>query len=89
MKKILATLAAGAIALSMLSMTAFAEGMEDAGDSLEETPVTTTAAEVVTVPDTTAAPAQDVIPETGNPAVALAVVPVALAAAAVVIKKRK
>ncbi len=66
------------------------EGMEDAGDSLEETPVETTVAEIIVAPEeTTAAPAVEALPETGSAPIALAVIPVAVAAAAIVAKKRK
>jgi hypothetical protein len=90
-KRILAAIIAAAAALTMTATAAFAEGLESDEVGLDEEPATTEPAEevVVTVPEeeTPVAPVEN--PPTGNSAVALAVVPVALAAAAIVAKKRK
>ncbi len=95
MKKFLAALAASAMALSMMGVSAFAEGLEDDPEILddvtetevvEETEILTE--EVTTV--TEAAPVETApSPATGNSPVAMAVIPVALAAAAIVAKKAK
>ncbi|MGN1134810.1 MAG: hypothetical protein ACI4SF_01180 [Oscillospiraceae bacterium] len=107
MKKILAALAACAMAVSMLSLTVSAAGVEDDGTDLDENEVIDTIDDdvvdddddvfddddVVADDDTVADDTADVADETaGNPAtgnspIALAVIPVALAAAAVVAKK--
>jgi hypothetical protein len=87
-KKLLAALAASALTLSMVGVSAYAAGV---GGDTEPAPLP-----VVDVPDEPtpppveepiiAPPIQDNV-NTGNPAVALAVIPVALAAAAVVARK--
>ena len=95
-KKILAAAAASVMAVSMLACTAFAQGKTETPDEIETTPVET---EVITeAPAETEAPATEAPAETtavapveniptGNAPVALAVIPVALAAAAIVAKK--
>lgn len=104
MKKILAAVAACAMAVSMLSLSVCAACIEDEGEDLEEndTAVSDTLddedededidlddededveADVDDAEDT----ADVVNPGTGNAPIALAVIPVALAAAAVVAKK--
>lgn len=102
MKKILAAIAACAMSAAMLSMTAFAAGTESEEDTLDETPAESeeiteeeTEEEEATEEETPAeeeeeeeTPVQD-NPGTGNSPIALAVIPVALAAAAVVAKKAK
>ena len=96
-KKIFAAAAASVMAVSMLACTAFAQGKTEDPDEIQTTPVETevitAAPEETTAPATEAAPAEttavapvDNIP-TGNAPVALAVIPVALAAAAIVAKK--
>ena len=97
-KKIFAAAAASVMAVSMLACTAFAQGKTEEPSEIETTPVETevitAAPEETTAPATEAAPAEettavkpiDNIP-TGNAPVALAVIPVALAAAAIVAKK--
>lgn len=91
MKKILAACAASVTALSMMAFSASAQGATDDSDVIDPTPVveeTTTAAPVEeTTVATTEAPAPVTNPTTGNAPVALAVIPVALAAAAIVAKK--
>ena len=100
MKKILAAIAACAMSAAMVSMTAFAAPVEGDTEDLPEDPadieepidvdpvdddpVDETPAE----PDPEPAPVAT-NPGTGNAPVALAVIPVALAAAAVVAKKAK
>lgn len=97
-KKIFAAAAASVMAVSMLACTAFAQGKTEDPDEIETTPVET---EVITeAPVETEAPATEAAPAettavapvenipTGNAPVALAVIPVALAAAAVIAKKR-
>ena len=95
-KRILAAIAACAMSAAMLGMTVSAAGIDsdddvisddeigdeiDLGDVEDETPAETEApAEVAPVPSS---------PKTGNSPIALAVIPVALAAAAVVAKKAK
>ncbi len=73
------------------------QGAEDNSTEIDDTPVTDAPAEVITeapvteapAPETTAAPVKpEGNPQTGNAPVALAVIPVALAAAAIVAKKR-
>lgn len=101
MKKILAAIAACAMASAMVSMTAFAspvggdtedlpEDPIEVEDPIDEDPIDETPDPVDETPepvDETPAPASN--PGTGNSPVALAVIPVALAAAAVVAKKAK
>ncbi len=99
MKKILAAIAACAMSATMLSMTAFAAGTTSEEDVLDEEAAT----EEITDEEAPAeeeeeeeAPAEEAEetpvqanPGTGNAPIALAVIPVALAAAAVVAKKAK
>ena len=98
MKKILAAIAACAISAAMLGMTVCAAGAqgneeeagEEAGASTEEIPGGEGTEEIpggeeAPAGDQQNAPAPN--PQTGNSPVALAVIPVALAAAAVVAKK--
>lgn len=96
MKKILAACAASVTALSMMAFSASAQGADDDSTVIDDTPVVTEATEVITEAPVTeavteatteAAPAPVTNPTTGNAPVALAVIPVALAAAAVVAKK--
>ena len=100
MKKILAALAASAMALSMMGVSAMAEGLDGEGDVIDdetvEDIVDETEPEVVEtepepeVVETEAAPVETApSPATGNSPVAMAVIPVALAAAAIVAKKAK
>jgi hypothetical protein len=84
-KRILAALMAVAAAFTMTATVAYAEGLEEDDVTLEEEEVPVEEEEVVV--EEPVAPAPN--PPTGNSAVALAVVPVALAAAAIVAKKRK
>lgn len=103
LKKILAAIAVCAMSAAVLTMTVSAAGVEaddatldDAGDEVidagddeeDEVPVDDAADE-----DETPAPVVDETPApnppTGNSPIALAVIPVALAAAAVVAKKAK
>lgn len=101
-KKILAAIAACAMSVAMVGMTASAAGVEADVDVLdeevegeeidfgeeeeeEETEPAPVVTEAVTEAPTVAAPN----PVTGNSPIALAVIPVALAAAAVVAKKAK
>ena len=103
MKKILAAIAASTMAIAMLGMTASAEGTDAEEDTIvDETPADE---EVVDEPTDEEVPADeeapvdeevpaeeapvDANPATGNSPIALAVIPVALAAAAVVAKKVK
>lgn len=104
-KKIFAALAVSAMAVSMMSISAFAAGVTDDTDVIDDDPgevieiddpVETEPEVVETEPaiETTvtqavepAAPVES--PKTGNAPVAMAVIPVALAAAAVVAKKSK
>jgi hypothetical protein len=87
-KRILAAIIAAAAVFTMTATMAFAEGIESDDVTLDDEPAAAEEEEVV-VPEeeTPVAPAPN--PATGNSAVALAVVPVALAAAAIVAKKRK
>lgn len=91
MKKIFAACAASVTALSMMAFSASAQGADDDSTVIDDTPVVTEATEVITeAPVVTEAPAPVAPvtnPTTGNAPVALAVIPVALAAAAVVAKK--
>lgn len=98
MKKILTACAASVTALSMMAFSASAQGADDDSTVIDDTPVETTVeviteapvTEAVTEATTEAAPAPVAPvtnPTTGNAPVALAVIPVALAAAAVVAKK--
>lgn len=90
LKKILAAVAACAMTTAMLAMTVSAAGADADEDTLDEAPATTT--EEITEPtdDTNETPAPEVSnPTTGNAPIALAVIPAALAAAAVVAKKAK
>lgn len=104
MKKILAAVAACAMAASMLSLSVCAAGVDDEGEDLDETGTEVSDTvddededidlddededvdvdDEVEADDTTA---DAVNPSTGNSPIALAVIPVALAAAAVVAKK--
>ncbi len=100
LKKILAAIAACAVAASMVATTAFAAGVDGDGETIDDTDATTSetidegdaaedeepAADTETEPE--AAPEVS-NPTTGNAPIALAVIPVALAAAAVVAKKAK
>jgi hypothetical protein len=88
-KRILAAIIAAAAAFTMTATMAFAEGLESDDVTLDDEPAASAEEEEVVVPEeeTPVAPAPN--PATGNSAVALAVVPVALAAAAIVAKKRK
>ena len=90
MKKILAALAASTMAIAMISMTATAETL-DADDEIiedvEEDIVDDTDDIIEEVTPDVEAPVTK--PSTGNAPIALAVIPVALAAAAVVAKKAK
>lgn len=90
LKKILAAVAACAMTTAMLAMTVSAAGADVDEGTLDETPAVTD--EITTTPsdDTAETPAPEVSnPTTGNAPIALAVIPVALAAAAVVAKKAK
>ena len=95
MKKILTACAASVTALSMMAFSASAQGADDDSTVIDDTPVTEATeviteapvTEAVTEATTEAAPAPVTNPTTGNAPVALAVIPVALAAAAVVAKK--
>jgi hypothetical protein len=84
-KRILAAIIAAAAALTMTATVAFAEGTPSDEVTLDDEP--TVEEPVDTEPETEVPVAPN--PSTGNSAVALAVVPVALAAAAIVAKKRK
>ncbi len=88
LKKILAALAASTMALSMFGMMASAEGVEGEEAIVDETPAEETTAAEEVAPAEDEAPAEN-NPATGNASVALAVIPVALAAAAIVAKKAK
>lgn len=103
LKKVLAAIAVCAMSATVLTMTVSAAGVDadddtlDDGDEIveieddeeDETPVDDAADE----DETPAAPVEDTTPApnppTGNSPIALAVIPVALAAAAVVAKKAK
>ncbi len=100
MKKILAAIAACAMSAAMLSMTAFAAGTESDEETLDETPaeeeIIDEGEEETEEPAEEETPAEEEEetpvqenPGTGNSPIALAVIPVALAAAAVVAKKAK
>ena len=96
MKKILAALAASAMVLSMMSISAFAAGedgdgseIEDDTTVIEEDTETEAEPEVEVEPEVEAVPEVPASPATGNSPVAMAVIPVALAAAAVIAKKSK
>lgn len=82
MKKILAGLAASLVALSAMAFTVSAAGTEDETPAPVDTPA---------VSDTEAPAATEATPNpgTGNAPIALAAIPVALVAAAVVAKKSK
>lgn len=82
MKKILAGLAASLVALSAMAFTVSAAGTEDETPA----PVDTVASEEAPATEATEGTAN---PGTGNAPIALAAIPVALAAAAVVAKKSK
>ena len=101
MKKILAAIAACAMSAAMVSMTAFAAPVEgdtedlpedpaDIEEPIDEEPVDEEPVDEDPEPvvDETPAPVAT-NPGTGNAPIALAVIPVALAAAAVVAKKAK
>ena len=87
MKKILAAIAASAMVVSMLAASAMAEGLDGEGDTLDEDPaeVSDIIDEGEPEPEPEPAPVEN--PQTGNSPVAMAVIPVALAAAAVIAKK--
>jgi hypothetical protein len=85
-KRILAAIIAAAAALTMTATVASAEGLGSDEVTLDDEPTTSAEEEAIDNGDPVA-PVEN--PATGNSAVALAVVPVALAAAAVVAKKRK
>ena len=91
MKKILAAIAASAMVVSMLAASAMAEGLDGEGDTLDEDPaeVSDIIDEGEPEPEPEPAPAPVENPKTGNSPVAMAVIPVALAAAAVIAKKSK
>lgn len=103
MKKIIAGLCAATMAISVLGMSVFAEGEDEGAQAIETTAVVTEPATEQTTaePTTTAEPAETTpvtttvtttttkgSPKTGN-VTALAAVPVALAAVAVLAKNRK
>ncbi len=83
-KKIIAALIASTMALSLAATSVFAEGLEDSDDVLPEVEVTPE--EIIPEVET---PVETAPSDTGNSPIALAVIPVALAAAAIVAKKRK
>lgn len=93
MKKILAALAASAMVVSMMAVSAMAEGIDGEGDVIDDTEIV----EIVEEPAEEPVVEEPVVepetpvesPKTGNAPVAMAVIPVALAAAAVVAKKSK
>ena len=90
MKKIFAACAASVTALSMMAFSASAQGADDDSTVIDDTPVTEVTEVITEAPVVTEAPAPVAPvtnPTTGNAPVALAVIPVALAAAAVVAKK--
>ncbi len=104
MKKIFAALAASAMAIAMLGLTVSAEGVEADEDVIDDTEIVDDIDDVVDdtdvvddidvvddvdVPEEPAEVPAESNPGTGNSPVALAVIPVALAAAAVVAKKAK
>ncbi len=103
MKKILAAIAACAMSAAMLGITASAAGETAAESEItipeetteitvpEATDVTTESETTTVAEETTAATEAENAsnPKTGNAPIALAVIPVALAAAAVVAKKAK
>ena len=105
MKKILAAIAACAMSAAMLGMTAFAAGVEGDNEELDdgnvggeeiidtpnvdETPAVNETPAVDETPAVAETPNVATSPATGNAPIALAVIPVALAAAAVVAKKAK
>lgn len=92
LKKILAALAASTMAIAMVGMMASAEGVEGEDEIVDETTEgeeIAEDAEEAPAEDTEEAPAEEENPTTGNASVALAVIPVALAAAAIVAKKIK
>ena len=100
MKKILAAIAACAMSAAMVSMTAFASPIEGEDENLPEDPAEIEEPVEDPVDDPVEDPVDDPVedpepapvaanPGTGNAPVALAVIPVALAAAAVVAKKAK
>lgn len=97
LKKIFAALAASALVVSMMGISAMAEGLDGNGDVITDEPIEEPAIVApIEEPVVTEAPVVDVTPvapapspATGNSPVAMAVIPVALAAAAVVAKKAK
>lgn len=99
LKKILAAMAASALVVSMLGMAASATDDEVVTDLVEEEEVTEEVTEEVIeeeVTDEVIEEETEIAPEdeadnadTGNAPIALAVIPVALAAAAIVAKKAK
>lgn len=101
-KKILAAIAACAMSAAMVSMTAFASPAEVEDEDLTEEPAEVEPVEEEDPGEEPAEPEPEPEPEpdvapvveeknpgTGNAPIALAVIPVALAAAAVVAKKAK
>lgn len=98
-KKILAALAASAMAVTMMGVTSYAAGEEaeedvivDDEEIVEDEEIADDEEivedEVVAEPEVVETPVAN-NPQTGNSPIALAVIPVALAAAAVVAKKAK
>lgn len=96
-KRILAAIAASAVAAAMLGVSAMAAGLEPETDVIPEEPgepdiidVEPDPVEPEPVPvEVTPDPVPVPNPTTGNSPIALAVIPVALAAAAIVAKKAK
>lgn len=97
LKKILAAMAASALVVSMFGMAAFAEGDDVVEDVIDDEEVTDEVIdedidEDIADEDVEVEPEVEVEAEnadTGNTPIALAVIPVALAAAAIVAKKAK
>ena len=93
LKKILAAMAASALVVSMLGMAASATDDEVVTDLVEEEEVTEEVIEeevtdeVIEEETEVEAEVEDENADTGNAPIALAVIPVALAAAAIVAKK--
>lgn len=83
LKKIFAGVAVATVALSAMAFTVSAEAAEETTLAITEAPAVTDA--VAT--DATTAPATN--PTTGNAPIALAAIPVALAAAVIIAKKAK
>lgn len=91
LKKILAAIAACAVATSMFATTAFAAGTTVDDETLDDTTdeITDVVEDEEPADEPADEPAPAPNPTTGNSPIALAVIPVALAAAAVVAKKAK